>query len=79
MELKNFVDFVYSLINMNEVKEGIFPLPSEITFTLDKNKHIVIHKKIKQEKGESNFDNLEIDFEVVVLGINLKFICKKEN
>ena len=79
MELKNFIDFIYSSINMDEVKDGIFPLPSEITFTLDKNKHIAIHKKIKQEKGESSLDNLGMDFDVVILGINLKFICKKED
>ena len=37
MELRNFVVFAYSLTNMNEVKEGIFKLPKEIVFELDKN------------------------------------------
>ena len=31
MELKNFVDFAYSLVNMDEVKDGIFQLPEEIS------------------------------------------------
>ena len=73
MELKNFIDFIYSLINMDEVKDGIFPLPSEITFTLDKNKHIAIHKKIKQEKGESSLDSLLIGRNSLIFFFTNKF------
>jgi hypothetical protein len=49
MELKNFVDFAYSLINMDEVKEGVFQLPKEIIFDLGEEKHVKIHKVIKNE------------------------------
>jgi hypothetical protein len=30
MELKSFVDFAYSMVNMDEVKAGKFLLPKEI-------------------------------------------------
>jgi len=57
MELKNFVDFAYSLINMDEVKEGVFQLP----------------KEIKNEKGSDDYLNLEQEFDVEIFDITFRF------
>lgn len=73
MELKNFVDFAYSLTNMDEVKDGVFQLPKEITFDLGKEKHIKIHKEIKKEKGFNDYLNLEQEFDVEIFDINFRF------
>lgn len=75
MELKNFVDFAYSMVNMEEVQNGSFSLPKEMVFNLNKNDHIRVHKKIKTEKGDQNLENLEQDFEVAIFDINFKFVC----
>ena len=73
MELKNFIDFVYSMTNMDEVKNGKFILPKEIVFTVDKSQHISLHREIKNEKKEFNYENLEQDFELTVFNVNIKF------
>ena len=73
MELKNFVDFAYSLNNMNEVKNGIFPLPEEIVFNLDKSTHVKIHKKIKEEKSDTDYNNLDSEFDIDIFGVNFRF------
>jgi len=77
MELKSFIDFVYSMVNMDEVKNGLFPLPKEMVFTLDKKRHALVHEKIKREKGDLDNSNLNQEFEVSILDINLKFICEE--
>jgi hypothetical protein len=77
MELKNFVDFAYSMVNMDEVKDGVFKTPKEMIFELDRKNHEIVHKKIKKEKGDLNFENLEQEFNVDIFGINFKFICEK--
>lgn len=77
MELKNFVDFGYSLVNMDEVKSGSFPLPKEITFQLKKNDLSNIHRKIKDEKNDLNYDDLNSDFEIDIFGILFKFESDK--
>lgn len=77
MELKSFIDFVYSMINMDEVKEGHFPLPKEMVFTLNERDHIFVHEKIKREKGDTDQSNLKQSFEVSIMDINLKFICEE--
>jgi len=77
MELKNFVDFAYSMVNMEEVKSGKFKLPKEIVFNLDNKSHKEVHQKIKKEKGDLNFNNLEQEFNVDIFDINFKFICEK--
>ncbi len=76
MELKNFVDFAYSMANMDEVKDGVFKLPEEMVFKLDKKSHAVVHEKIKREKGDFDFNNLEQEFNVDIFGINFKFISE---
>ncbi len=73
MELKNFIDFAYSMTNMDEVKSGKFILPTEIVFNLKKGDIGELHKEIKNEKKEFNYDNLDQDFDVDIFGINFKF------
>lgn len=73
MELKNFVDFAYSMINMEEVKNGVFQVPQEIIFNLDPVTHRKIHKSIKKEKGSDEYLNLEQEFDVEIFGITFKF------
>lgn len=73
MELKNFVDFAYSLVNMEEVKEGTFKLPKEIVFELDESQHINIHREIKEEKKETNYENLNQEFDVDIFDITFRF------
>ena len=77
MELKSFVDFAYSLVNMDEVKNGKFILPKEIVFDLNKNTHREIHDDLQREKNQSNKINLDQEFEVEILGVNFKFLEKK--
>jgi hypothetical protein len=78
MELKNFVDFAYSLTNMDEVKDGIFQLPKEIIYDLGKTNHIKIHREIKKQKGFDNPDNIEQEFDVEIFGITFRFIFDGE-
>ena len=74
MELKNFVDFAYSLTNMEEVKDGIFKLPKEIVFELDKKQHVNIEKEVLRQKGVSDSDITHFEeFDVSILGVNFKF------
>jgi hypothetical protein len=77
MELKNFVDFAYSMINMDEVKNGKFLLPKEIVFDLVKEDHIDVHKEIKEQKKEYNYENLDREFEIEIFGVNFKFLENK--
>tara|TARA_R110001592_G_scaffold350329_2_gene646379 strand:+ start:4054 stop:4287 length:234 start_codon:yes stop_codon:yes gene_type:complete len=73
MELKNFIDFAYSMVNMDEVKSGKFKLPKEIIYDLNKKDIGNLHKEIKNEKKEFNYENLGQDFDVNIFGINFKF------
>ena len=76
MELKNFVDFAFSLNEMDEVKKGDFIIPKEITFKISKKDHQHIQKQIYMEKGmdTSDFKHSEV-FEVELYGINFIFEC----
>jgi|TARA_R110000803_G_scaffold25426_3_gene60802 hypothetical protein len=74
MELKNFVDFAYSLTNMDEVKNGIFKLPKEIVFELNKNQHLRLEKEVLNQKGIvgegiTHFN----DFDVSIFDIIFRF------
>jgi hypothetical protein len=75
MELKSFVDFAYSMVNMDEVKEGKFPLPKEIVFNLNSESHREIHREIQKEiKKDGRDTNLDQEFEVEIFNINFKFL-----
>ncbi len=74
MELKNFVDFAYSLTNMDEVREGIFKLPKEIVFELDKNQHVRLEKEVLTQKGIVEKDITHFnDFDVSIFDIVFRF------
>ncbi len=74
MELKNFVDFAYSLTNMDEVTNGIFKLPKEIVFELDKAQHMRIEKEVLQQKGIIDKDiTYSNDFDIRIFDIAFRF------
>jgi hypothetical protein len=74
MELKNFVDFAYSLTNMEEVKDGTFKLPKEIVFELDKKQHMNIESEVLRQKGVDKIDITHFkEFDVSIFGVNFKF------
>lgn len=71
--LKEFVDFAFSLREMEEVKTNKFPLPKSITYVLPKNNHESIQRDVLTEKKMS-VTELSDEFDVVLYGINFKFI-----
>jgi|32_taG_2_1085360.scaffolds.fasta_scaffold00081_8 hypothetical protein len=73
MELKNFVDFAYSLKNMDEVRDGVFIVPKELVFELDENTHDKIEGEVLQQKGLTRSEKSD-EFRVSILGVNFKFI-----
>jgi len=73
MELKDVIDFAYSMTNMDEVKNGKFSLPKEIVFNMKKILHEKLHREIRNEKKEFDYKNLDNDFDLSVFGINFKF------
>lgn len=73
MELKNFVDFAYSMVNMDEVKNGNFVLPKEMIFDLNPSTHREIHKEIMNEVKVYQKNDLDKEFEVEIFDINFKF------
>lgn len=77
INLKEFVDFAYSIKEMNEVKEMGFPVPRAITFSLPKQNHDSLQKEILKEKKLSNEEiELSDEFEVEMYDITFKFIIK---
>lgn len=76
VELKNFVDFIYSLVTMDEIKDGVFVKPKEIVYELPEDTHRKIHIEVKQQKGDKNFTDVDGDFEVDIFGVNIKFLNK---
>jgi len=77
INLKEFVDFAYSIKEMNEVKEMGFPIPKAMTFLLSKQNHNSIQKEILKEKNLSNSEiEFSDEFEVEIYGINFKFVTE---
>jgi len=74
VSLKEYVDFAFSIKEMDEVKKG-FPIPKAITFTLDKRNHEALQTEILREKNMPMTD-LVNEFEVVLYEIVFKFIIK---
>jgi hypothetical protein len=72
--LKEFVDFAFSLKEMEEVKKG-FPIPTNVIFTLDKKNHENLQKEIIKEKSLSKVELVD-EFELELYGILFKFISK---
>lgn len=73
--LKEFVDFAFSLKEMEEVKNMAFPVPKSMTYALSKLNHESIQKEILKEKNMP-LDEFNDEFEVDLYGITFKFILK---
>ena len=73
MELKDVIDFAYSMTNMDEVKNGKFLLPKEIVFSVEKRLHEKLHRELRNEKKEFDYKNLDNDFSLKVFDMNIKF------
>jgi len=74
VRLKNYVDFITSLVEMDEVKEGKFILPSNLEFNLEMMNHRELKKEVLKAKEEEIVkDDLVEPFEIDILGVTLKF------
>jgi len=74
VSLKEYVDFAFSIKEMEEVKKG-FPIPKSITFMLDKKNHEALQTEILREKNMP-ITELVDEFEVVLYEIIFKFTSK---
>jgi hypothetical protein len=74
VSLKEYVDFAFSIKEMEEVKKG-FPVPKSITFTLDKRNHEALQTEILREKNMPITDLVD-EFEVILYEIVFKFTTK---
>lgn len=74
--LKEFIDFAYSLKEMEEVKKRGFPIPTTITYTLDRRNHESLQKEILKEKNMPLTDQFSDEFELELYGITFKFLRK---
>lgn len=74
VKLKDYIDFITSLVEMDEVKEGKFILPTTLEFNLEMMNHRDVHREVLNAKEvEVIADELVEPFEIDVLGITLKF------
>jgi|DEB0MinimDraft_4_1074332.scaffolds.fasta_scaffold515474_1 hypothetical protein len=74
VKLKEYVDFITSLVEMDEVKDGKFVLPKNIVFDLDVLNHKLLHREVLEAKEQEVIEELlGKTFEVDVLGITLIF------
>jgi len=74
VKLKEYVDFITSLVEMDEVKDGKFVLPKNIVFDLDVLNHKLLHREVLKAKEQEVIEELlGKTFEVDVLGITLIF------
>ena len=72
--LKDYVDFLTSLVEMDEVKEGKFPLPKEIVYNVGLANHESLHREVLQHLGNPvNGVDLTETFEITILDVNLRF------
>jgi hypothetical protein len=74
IRLKEYVDFITSLVEMDEVKSGKFVLPVNMGFKLTLLNHMELQKEVRQIKEQEIVkDELIEPFEIDILGITLKF------
>lgn len=75
--LKEFVDFAFSLKEMQEVKEKGFPIPKMLTFYVSKKNHESLQVEILKQKNLPITDiDVNEEFDVEFYGINFKFLSK---
>jgi hypothetical protein len=70
--LKEFVDFAFSLKEMEEVKKNNFPIPESVTFKLDDRNHTSLQKEVLEQKKITTKELSEV-FELEVYGITFIF------
>jgi len=74
VSLKDYIDFVTSLVEMDEVKEGKFILPTKIEFQLERTNHRELKKEVLIAKEQEIIkEDLVEPFEIDILGVTLKF------
>jgi predicted nucleotidyltransferase len=74
IKLKEYVDFITSLVEMDEVKNSTFILPTHMDFMLEMMNHREIHKEVRKLKEQEIVgDDLVEPFEIDILGITIKF------
>jgi len=73
--IEEYVNFAHSLIDMDEVKKGKFPLPSEIVFKLKPIEHAALQTQVHDAKGlkKDDFEHQE-KFTMNVFNIDFTFI-----
>ena len=75
VRLKEYVDFIVSLTEMDEAKSNKFVLPTKMEFNLEMMNHREIHKEVKQMKEQDVvLSELVEPFEIDIIGVTLKFI-----
>jgi hypothetical protein len=80
VNLKEYIHFISSLIEMDEVKNGKFILPKSITFDLGVDNHIQLHRQVLLEKNQNiNDDILKQPFEIDIYDVTLNFTNDETN
>jgi hypothetical protein len=73
--VEEYVNFAHSLVDMDEVKKGKFPLPKELVFRLNPVEHAALQTQIHDAKGLKKEDFEHQDkFTMSVLGIDFTFV-----
>lgn len=77
--LQEYVDFAHTLVDVEEIKSGKFPLPSEIVFTLSSIEHAALQTQVHDAKGlkKEDFKHQEM-FTASFFGVDFTF-KQKEN
>ena len=74
IKLKEYIDFVTSLVEMDEVKNGKFILPTNMDFQLGLLNHRELRKEVSKIKEEEiPKEELVEPFEIDILGVTLRF------
>jgi hypothetical protein len=76
--LKKIIDFAFSLANMEEVIDGVFSKPDEITYYLNDEELFNLEKEILKEKGYI-INNIKPSKKFELLLYEIKFIFKLKN
>lgn len=74
--LKEFVDFAFSIKEMDEVKNNTFPIPNTLIFNLNKDNLEKLQLEIVKEKRMSLNEFVD-EFELELYGITFIFTLKK--
>ena len=74
IRLKDYVDFITTLTEMEEVKDGKFVTPKVLGFKLGEYNHRELYKEVlAAKKQEEKGVELSESFEVDILGVTLLF------